>query len=125
MDRKFILMGLGFGLVGLLLGIVMGHSGNHSQFVTHAHIMLVGFLMSLVYGLIHKLWLNDSGSRMAVTQYYLHLGGSCVMFIGLFLIYGQYVEEATIGPIMGISTVIVLIALVLMKVMFIRAGKQA
>lgn len=124
MDRKFILMGLGFALLGLLLGLYMGESGNHSQFVTHAHIMLVGFVMSFVYAVLHKLWLPEPNPRLASSQYWLHLVGSVVMFSGLFLLYGQFAEEAVAGPVIGIGSTGVFISLVLMKVMYIKAARQ-
>lgn len=55
MDRKFILTAFGYAILGLALGIHMAASKDHGQFVTHAHIMLVGFVLSFIYGLCHKL----------------------------------------------------------------------
>ena len=125
MDRKFILMGLGFALLGLVLGMYMAESGNHGQFVTHAHIMLVGFVMPIIYGIIYKLWLAAPGARMAAAQYWLHLAGSIVMFIGLFLLYGQFIEEAVIGPVLGIGSTAVVVSLILMKILFIKSSRQS
>ena len=59
MDRKYILTAFGYAILGLALGIYMAASKNHGQHVTHAHIMLIGFLLSFIYGLCHKLWLNN------------------------------------------------------------------
>ncbi len=47
MHRQYVITALGYGLLGLLLGIYMAHSQNHLQHVTHAHIMLIGFVVSL------------------------------------------------------------------------------
>lgn len=125
MDRKFILTALGYAIVGLLLGIHMAMSGKHVQHVTHAHIMLLGFVVSFAYGVCHKLWLGNTISRLAVTQYYLHQAGVIVLLAGLYLMYGNDVDQQLIGPVLGIASLLVLSALVMMKVLFIQqAGRD-
>lgn len=67
MDRKFVLTSLCYAVVGLVLGIFMAASKNIGQVVTHAHVLLVGFVVSFIYAaLLHKLWLNNSTSYLAV-----------------------------------------------------------
>ena len=68
MDRRFVLTGLGFGILGMILGIWMAASHNHSQMPTHAHIMLVGLVLSFIYGVCHRLWLHDP-RRLGGIQY--------------------------------------------------------
>ena len=125
MDRKFVMTGLGYAILGLALGIHMAASKNHGQLVTHAHIMLIGFVVSFIYGLCHKLWLDNSTSRLAVTQFYIHQAGTLVVLIGLFLYYGKFVSLETIDPVLAIASITVFVGMVLMQVMFIRAKKQA
>ena len=48
MDRKFVISALCYALLGMVLGIHMAASKDHGQFVTHAHIMLVGFVVSFI-----------------------------------------------------------------------------
>lgn len=55
MDRKFIISALCYAILGMCLGIYMAKSGVHGHRVTHAHIMLAGFVVSFIYGLCHKL----------------------------------------------------------------------
>jgi putative solute:sodium symporter small subunit len=121
MDRKYIMTSLGYGIVGLVLGIYMAASKNHGHMVTHAHIMLVGFVVSFIYALCFKLWLNNSESKLAKAQYYLHQVGSLGLVIGLFLMYGNYISLETLDPILAISSIAVLISMILMKVLFIKA----
>jgi len=103
----------------------MAGSKNHGQLVTHAHIMLVGFVVSFVYGLCHKLWLNNTTSRLAVAQFYVHQAGSLALFVGLFLLYGNFAEEAAVDPVLGIASVTVFAGVVLMKVLFIKSAQSA
>ncbi|MCH1932046.1 TonB-dependent receptor [Shewanella sp. A25] len=123
MDRKFVLSAFSYGILGLMLGIYMAASKNHGQLVTHAHIMLIGFVLSFIYGLCHRLWLNNSHSKLAVVQFYLHQIGSVIVFVGLFLLYGQFIALETIDPILAGGSIIVFIGIVLMMVEFIRTGR--
>lgn len=121
MDRKYVLTSFGYAILGLALGIYMAASKNHGQFVTHAHIMLVGFLLSFVYGLCHKLWLNNSSSMLSTIQFYLHQLGAVVLLVGLFLGYGNFIAKKTIDPVLAVASIAVFIGLILMKVLFIQS----
>lgn len=123
MDRKYLMTALGYGIIGLLLGIHMAMSKNHGQYVTHAHIMLVGFVVSFIYAACYKVWLPDADGGMVKAQWYLHLLGSIILTVGFFLMYGHFVEEAVAGPVLGIGSIAVLIAMILMKVQVIKGGK--
>jgi hypothetical protein len=108
----------------MVLGIVMAASKNHGQHVTHAHIMLAGSVVSFMYGLCHKLWLNNTESKLAKIQFYMHQFGVAFLSLGLFLLYGQYASEATIEPVLSISSLLVLGGMILMKVLFIKNSKS-
>ncbi|MFY8274646.1 TonB-dependent receptor [Pseudoalteromonas sp. SSDWG2] len=124
MDRKFILSAFGYAILGLLLGIYMAASKNPAQHVTHAHFMLIGFLLSFIYGLCHKLWLNNSTSKIAIVQFYVHQLGAVVVLVGLFLYYGQFVPIETIDPVLALASIAVFSGMVLMKIEFIRCTKE-
>ena len=123
MDRKYVLTSFGYAIIGLLLGIFMAASKDHGQLVTHAHIMLVGFVVSFIYALCHKLWLNNTTTKLAITQFYFHQVGTLILVICLFLFYGKFVTVETIDPVLAISSIIVFIGVVLMKVLFIKTTK--
>lgn len=125
MDRQFVLTGLGYAILGLALGIHMAATHNHGQLVTHAHIMLLGFVVSFVYGVCHKLWLNNSTSKLAVIQYYTHQTGTVFLLIGLFLLYGQYANIAVIEPVLSVASMLVFAALIMMKILFIKSTRTA
>lgn len=125
MDRKFIITALCYAILGMLLGIYMAASKNHGELVTHAHIMLAGFVVSFIYGLCHKLWLHNNTSMLAQVQFYLHQLGVLGMVVGLFLLYGQFVAPEKIEALLAPSTMLVLVAMVLMTVLVIRAPKQS
>lgn len=122
LDKRFLVWGLSFALIGLALGIYMAASGNHGELIAHAHILLIGFVLSFVYGIIHRLWLEKPGRAVANIQFVLHQAAAITVSVGLFLVYGGFVSEPTMGPILGTATVCVLLAMLLMLYMVIRFG---
>ncbi|MDH5593851.1 MAG: TonB-dependent receptor, partial [Gammaproteobacteria bacterium] len=86
--------------------------------------MLIGFVVSFIYALCHKLWLNNTNSRLAVIQYYIHQAGTLFVIIGLFLYYGNFVAIETIDPVLAISSITILVGMILMKVLFIQSSKN-
>ncbi len=125
MDRKFILTSFIYAILGLALGIYMAASKNHGHLVTHTHILLIGFVVSFIYGLCHKLWLDNLISKLSVTQFYVHQVGTLGAVIGLFLYYGNFVSLETIDPFLALFSITIFTGMILMTVLFIRSSKYA
>lgn len=119
LDRKFLMCALAYAVVGMCVGIYMAASKNHGQFVAHAHILLVGFVVSFIYGLIHKLWIAADKSPVATAQFYLHQLSALVMGVGLLLFYGGLFQEV-LDPILAASAFGVLGSALLMIYLVIR-----
>jgi len=115
---------LSYAAVGLALGIYMAASENHAELVTHAHILLIGFVISFVYGIIHKLWLAKPGRAVANFQFVLHQAAAVTISAGLFLLYGNMVPASKLAPILGIASAGVMLAMLLMLYMVIRFGAE-
>src|SRR6516164_11637644 len=114
LDKRFLIWALSYATVGIVLGIYMAASQNHGEFITHAHILLIGFVLSLVYGIIHKLWLEKPSRAVANTQFVLHQAAAVTVSVGLFLLYGGLATEATLSPILGVASSAVLLGMLLM-----------
>lgn len=121
-SRRYLVWALCYAAAGMSLGLYMAASHNHGQLVTHAHVLMVGFLLSLVYGLIHRLWLQAPGRALAATQFVLHQAAAATLCVGLFLLYGGKAPEATVGPVLGLGATGVLAGLLLMLYMVLRSG---
>ena len=124
LDRRFLVWGLGFAVAGMVLGIVMAASHNHSELVAHAHILLVGFVVSFIYALIHRLWLRQPGRKIANIQFALHQAAAVVLAVGLFLIYGGYVAVEKLDPVLAAASLGVLTGMLLMIYMVIKFGAR-
>ncbi len=101
----------------------MAASKNHGEFVAHAHILLVGFVVSFIYGLIHKLWLGTTKRTVAAVQFYLHQASTLVMAIGLLLFYGGLFQDV-LDPILAMSAFGVLGGALLMIYLVIWSPAQ-
>ncbi|MEJ7929436.1 hypothetical protein WG922_05555 [Ramlibacter sp. AN1015] len=120
-SRWHLLFGLVFAIAGMVLGIVMATSKNHGQHVSHAHIMLLGFVVSAIYAVVYRLWLSASSVRMAIAQTALHQVGAAVLSVGLYLLYGGIASEAAVGPVLGAGSIAALLGVVLMLVQVLAA----
>lgn len=119
-DRKYLVWALGYVVIGMCLGVFMAASHDHSEHVTHAHINLVGFVLSFGYGIIHKLWLVQPNLIVARIQFIVHQAAALTMFTGLFLLYGNIVPEAQLDPILAIAAISVLAGALLMLYMVLK-----
>lgn len=120
-DKKYLVWSLAYVAAGMALGIFMAASHDHAQHVTHAHILLVGFVVSFIYAVIHKLWLGEQTSLLARVQLIAHQAGALTMFSGLFLLYGSIVAPESIEPVLALSSIAVLTAALLMIFMTLKS----
>lgn len=118
-EKLHVTIGLFYALAGMALGIVMAESGDHTQHVTHAHALLVGFVVSSLYAVFYRLWGLAQG-LLALIQFALHHIGTIVMVGGLYILYGAIMPEDQIGPILGIASVLVIAGMALMTWFVIR-----
>ncbi|MDP2645485.1 MAG: hypothetical protein Q8P24_11130 [Desulfobacterales bacterium] len=121
-DKKYLVWALGYAAIGMCLGIFMAASHNHVQASTHSHVLLVGFVISLIYGVIHKLWLGEKTPGLAKIQFIVHQAGAVTIFIGLFLLYGKVVPEAQLDPILAIASITVLLGVLIMLYMVLKTN---
>lgn len=120
-DRKYLISALGFAAIGMCLGIFMAATHDHEQHVTHAHILLIGFVVSMIYAIIHKLWLAGYTSVLVRVQFVLHHLGAVGIGSGLFLLYGNFVAESKVEPLLSGSSLAVLVGVLMMLWMVLRA----
>ena len=124
LDKKYLVWSLSFAAVGLVLGIFMAATNNHSELVAHAHILLIGFVLSFIYGIIHKLWLVQPARAVANVQFVLHQVSAITISVGLFLLYGNMVDGSKVEPVLGVASFGVLLGMLLMIYMVIKFAHQ-
>jgi hypothetical protein len=123
-DKRYLVCSLCFAAVGLVLGIFMAATQNHSELVAHAHILLIGFVLSFIYGIIHKLWLVQPNHGLANLQFGLHQVSAITISVGLFLLYGNILDAPKLEPVLGIASFGVLLGMLLMIFMVIKFAHE-
>lgn len=120
-ERSHLSLGLVYSVIGISLGTFMAASQNHGQHVTHAHLLLVGFLLSVIYAIVYRLWLSRPRKVFARIQFGLHHLGVVLMTSGLFIYYGGFLAHDRVEPLLAISALLVLTAMLLMLVMVVTS----
>jgi peptidoglycan/LPS O-acetylase OafA/YrhL len=94
-----------FVLIGMVWGISMAVSQDHSTFPAHAHLNLLGFVSLFLFGIFYHLHPALDRSRLALIQVGGWIVSTIVLTIGVGLIHGGY-EQA--DPIAAIGSLAIL-----------------
>ncbi len=98
--RNFFTLAVIYAVVGMLLGLSMAMSQDHSQTPTHAHIMVLGWVTSSVFAFFYHLVPAARNSKLAVVHFWLSAISSIGMVIGLYVLYGgNPVDRASSGHV--------------------------
>ncbi|MBA8879506.1 hypothetical protein [Phyllobacterium myrsinacearum] len=85
-------------LIGIAMGLHMGISGDHSAYPAHAHLNLLGWVSSAIFGIYYALNPAKAGGRLPLLQYAVYTVGVIVMAVGLYLtLQGSPAMEALVG----------------------------
>jgi hypothetical protein len=85
--RNFLTLAIIYAICGMILGLVMGISQDHSQMPTHAHTMVAGWLMSGFFAFFYHLFPDINRSRLAMVHFWLTAASGIVMLVSLFLMF--------------------------------------
>lgn len=117
--RWHVLFGLAFAVFGMGVGIYMAISHNHVPHPAHAHILLLGFVVSVIY----RLWLSEAPAMLATVQTALHEIGAAVLSIGLLLLFGGAASEAQLEPLLAMGSFSTIAGAIVMLYQVVRAGQ--
>ena len=116
--RNFFTLAVIYAVVGMLLGLSMAMSQDHSQTPTHAHIMVLGWVTSSVFAFFYHLVPAARNSKLAVVHFWLSAISSIGMVIGLYVLYGG---NPSIEPLLGMCAIAFIVATVLFAYIALRA----
>ena len=114
-DRAFVGVGLIWLVLGMVLGLFMGITANNQLLTVHITMVLSGFVVLSIYGVIYRLWPVLKESPIAKAQFWV------AMIAVLGQVIGAY-QFATSGgtqiAIIAVGSVLAILAGVLMTLMF-------
>lgn len=117
LSEKFIKSAAVYIIFGMILGIYMAATQDHSQMPTHAHLNLLGWVTMGLMGLIYKCWPAVAAAKLANLTYWLAHISVIGMTIGVGLLYAGMMEYE---PIAIISSLIALFNMILFAFLFFK-----
>jgi peptidoglycan/LPS O-acetylase OafA/YrhL len=120
LDRNFIALGLAWVIVGMIFGAWLGASNHMNYGNSHAHINLLGFVTSVLFGLLHHAYPALRMSRIALAQFAVYEVGVLLLVIGKVLVDGG---QQTL--FLEVGSLITIIGAAMMLLMFTRHGLKA
>ena len=92
-------------IAGMIWGIAMGISQDHSTMPAHAHLNLLGWVSLFLFGIYYHLHPATDRSRLASLQVWIWIAGTIVLTIGVGLVHsGRQIGD----PIAAVSSLVIL-----------------
>lgn len=114
LPTMFFATGAVFVLIGMMWGIEMSITEDHSLAPAHAHLNLIGFVVMSLFGTFYALSPKAGESRLALLHYGLTTLAVIVMVPGIVLaISGQSLILAKVGSILALLSMSLFLFMVL------------
>jgi hypothetical protein len=92
-------------IAGMIWGIAMGITQDHSTLPAHAHLNLLGWVSLFLFGIYYHLHPAIDRSALAFWQVWIWIVGTIILTIGVGLVHsGHQIGD----PIAGLSSLLVL-----------------
>jgi hypothetical protein len=99
-----------FLIAGIGVGIHMSVSGNHGVMGAHAHINLLGWVTSAIFGGYYALNPGRAAGRLPMIQYGVYTVGVIVMAVSLYLLLSGNVA---MEPVVAAGSIITFVGVLL------------
>ena len=106
-------------LVGMVWGIEMAISQDHSAMPAHAHLNLLGWVLLFLFGIFYHLHPEIDRSRIALVQASVWIVGTVILVIGVGLVHTGHESG---DPIAAVGSLIVLLGMLMFG--WIVIGRQ-
>jgi hypothetical protein len=101
--------GVLFVLAGMVWGLQMAISNDHSAFPAHAHLNLLGFVSLFLFGFYYRMHPSLDQSLSAFAQIWSWIAGTVVMAVGVALVHTGHAggdRMAAIGSIIVLAAML-------------------
>jgi hypothetical protein len=109
--------------MGVVMGVTMGASGDHSLYAVHAHVNLLGWVSMTLFGLISALHPSITEGRAAATQFWAYNIGVPLMLGALTLRLKGF---PSVEPVIAFASILIGASVLLFVwLVFSRIGATA
>jgi hypothetical protein len=99
-----------FVVAGMIWGIIMAISDDHSAMPAHAHLNVLGWVSLFLFGVYYRLHPSLERAKSAIAQVWVWIFGTIILTIGVGLVHTGH----SIGdPIAAVGSIIVLLDMLL------------
>lgn len=113
MSIRFFKAAVVYLVIGVLLGVYMGATGDHTQHPTHAHLNLLGWASMALFGLFYHAFPASGETKLARWHFWLHQVSVPVLLALLFLFLTGHPE---VDPALGTLSVVVALGILLFAI---------
>jgi hypothetical protein len=106
-----------FVVAGMIWGIVMAISDDHSAMPAHAHLNLLGWVSLFLFGIFYHLHPAIDRSRTAFFQVWIWIASTVILVVGVGLVHTGH---ATGDPIAAIGSFMILADMLLFGWLVLR-----
>jgi hypothetical protein len=107
-----------FVIAGMVWGIVMAISEDHSAMPAHAHLNLLGWVSLFLFGIFYHLHPAVDRSRTASVQVWVWIGCTVILTVGVALVHSGHAigdPVAAVGAIVALADMLLFGWLVLRR----------
>jgi len=114
LDRLYITLGLLWVIVGMIYGAWLGASHHNNFANSHAHINLLGFVTSTLFGILMWAYPAMTKSKLAIWQLAVYEAGVAILIMGKIIVDNDGTETL----FLQIGSVLTIIGAALMLYLF-------
>lgn len=85
-DKVYVATGFGWLVLAAGFGTWLGASGHFNFAQSHAHIGLLGFVASVIFGLAHRGWPELRERTLATVQFAVYEVGTMILLAGKVMV---------------------------------------
>ena len=110
----FFATGAFFALLGMVWGIQMSATGDHSLSPAHGHLNLVGFVTMSIMGIYYALTPAAATSKWAKAHYFLTVVSVVILVLGIVMALSENgAVLAKAGSILAVLSTLIFLAIIL------------
>lgn len=109
-----------FLIAGISVGIYMSMSGNHAVTGAHAHINLVGWVTSAMFGTYLALNPTKALGLLPRVQYFVYVLGAIAMAVSLYLMLDG---NAGMVPVVAVASLVAFVGVLLFAVIIFMPAR--
>ena len=108
---RFFASAIIYAVLGMMLGLYMGMTEDHSQMPTHAHFLVIGWVTFAIYGFFYHAFPSAAANRLANAHFWLAESSLVILLVGLFGIFGGKPDLGE--PLAAVGSIGILLSVIL------------